>query len=201
MSIGRSSKGLFALGGTGAIILTVASVIMAVVGLWGLSYPFWERFYRVEYLILITGLVLLFMGSIFVGIALYAFYRQFEHPLGIAGLVFGVTCSTALLVFGAIGMFPPSYVFDSYSPSQLGLTLFWLGLLLFGTTLVIWGITSIVVRKSTNTSGLSLATGIILIVAGCFVPLLPLTSVGFVLLLAAQIMNAIVLLKMSISPD
>jgi hypothetical protein len=187
MSSGQG-RGLFALGGTGAIILTVASVIMAVIGLW----PLWTPSYSfVWYLILITGLVLLLIGSIFVGIAYYAFYRHFERPIGIAGLVFGVICSVALLVFAVIGMFPTDL-------SPFGLVLYWLGLLLFGTMLIIWGVASILISKSTSMHGLSLATGIVLIVAGGFVASFFLTFVGFVLLLASQIMNAIVFLKMAV---
>ncbi len=194
MSSGRAGRGLFALGGTGAIILTVASVIMAVIGLWSLWMPGYSF---VWYLILITGLVLLLIGSIFVGIAYYAFYRHFERPIGIAGLVFGVICSVALLVFAVIGMFPVSYGYPYYF-SMFNLVLYWLGLLLFGTMLVIWGVTSIIISKSTSMPGLSLATGIVLIVAGGFVASFFLTFVGFVLLLAAQIMNAIVFLKMAV---
>jgi len=202
MSSGRAGRGLFALGGIGAIILTVASVIMAVIGLW----PLWILSYSfIWYLILITGLVLLLIGSIFVGIAYYAFYRHFERPIGIAGLVFGVICSVALLVFAVIGMFPttygPYYPYYPYYLSPFGLVLYWLGLLLFGTMLVIWGVASIVIRKSTSMPGLSLATGIMLIVAGCFVASFFLTFVGFILLLAAQIMNAIVFLKMAVSQN
>jgi hypothetical protein len=188
MSSGRAGRGLFALGGTGAIILMVASVIMAVIGLW----PLWIPSYSfVWYLILITGLVLLLIGSIFVGIAYYAFYRHFERPIGIAGLVFGVICSVALLVFAVIGMFPTDL-------SPFGLVLYWLGLLLFGTMLIIWGVASIIINKSTSMPGLSLATGIVLIVAGGFVASFFLTFVGFILLLTAQIMNAIVFLKMAV---
>lgn len=202
MSRGQVGRGLFALGGIGAIILTVASVIMAVIGLW----PLWILSYSfIWYLILITGLVLLLIGSIFVGIAYYAFYRHFERPIGIAGLVFGVICSVALLVFAVIGMFPttygPYYPYYPYYLSPFGLVLYWLGLLLFGTMLVIWGVASIVIRKSTSMLGLSLATGIMLIVAGCFVASFFLTFVGFILLLAAQIMNAIVFLKMAVSQN
>jgi hypothetical protein len=195
MSGGQSSRGLFALGGTGAIILTVASVIMAVVGLLPLeilSYSF------LWYLILMTGVVLLLIGSVFVGIAYYAFYRHFEHPMGIAGLVFGTICSVALLVFAAVGMFPTG---DGGFPSLFGWILYWLGLLLFGTMLVIWGAASIVVRKSTRTPSLSLVTGIMLVSAGCFVASFLLTFVGFTLLLTSQIMNAIVLLKMAVSQN
>jgi hypothetical protein len=188
MSSGRAGRGLFALGGTGAIILTVASVIMAVIGL----FPLWWTSYSLMwYLVLITGLVLLLIGSIFVGIAYYAFYRHFERPMGIAGLVFGVICSVALLVFAVIGMFPTDL-------SPFGLVLYWLGLLLFGTMLVIWGVASIIISKSTSMPGLSLATGIVLIVAGGFVASFFLTFVGFILLIAAQIMNAIVFLKMAV---
>jgi hypothetical protein len=197
MSSGQVGRGLFALGGTGAIILTVASVIMAVIGLW----PLWIPGYSfIWYLILITGLVLLLIGSIFVGIAYYAFYRHFEHPIGIAGLVFGVICPVALLVFAVIGMYPMSYgyYYPSYYLSPFSLVLYWLGLLLFGTMLVIWGVASIVIRKSTSMPGLSLATGIVLIVAGCFAASFLLTFVGFILLLASQIMNAIVFLKMAV---
>ena len=197
MSSGQVGRGLFALGGTGAIIMTVASVIMAVFALW----PLWIFSYSfVWYLVLVTGLIQLLIGSVFVGIAYYAFYRHFERPMGIAGLVFGVICSVALLVFGVIGMFPimtygPYY---PYFPSPFGAVLYWLGLLLFGTMLVIWGVASIVIRKSTSMPGLSLATGIVLIIAGGFVASLLLAFVGFVLLLASQIMNAIVFLKMTV---
>jgi len=204
MAGGQVGRGLFALGGTGALILTVASVIMAVITVW----PFWMVGYaRIGfsfewYLILITGLVLLLIGSIFVGIAYYAFYRHFERPMGIAGLVFGVICSAAFLVLAGIGMFPISYgYYYPYYFSLMGFVLFWLGLLIFGTMLVIWGAASIVIRKSTNIPGLSLATGIVLIVAGCFVASFLLSFVGFVLLLAAQIMNAIVFLKMAVSSN
>lgn len=205
MSGGQAGKGLFALGGIGAIILTVASVIMAItylpyiMGLW----PIWIMGYSlVWYLILITGLVLLLIGSIFVGIAYYAFYRRFEQPMSIAGLVFGVIFSVALLVFAAIGMFPISYgpPFPYYT-SPFGPILYWLGLLLFGTMLIIWGVANIVIRKLTNMPGLSLAAGIVLIIAGSFVASFLLTFVGFILLLAAQIMNAIILLKMTFSTN
>lgn len=202
MLSGQYGRGLFALGGTGAIILSIASVLMAVMGLW----PLWITGYSFAwYLILITGLILLLIGSIFVGIAYYAFYRHFEHPMGIASLVFGIICSVALLVFAVVGMFPTGYGYYypdyRYYLSSFGLVLYWLGLLLFGTMLVIWGATSIVVHKSTNMPGLSLATGIVLIVAGCFVASFLLTFVGFILLITAQIMNAILLLKMAMSPN
>ena len=203
MASGQYSRGLFALGGTGAIILSVASVIMAIVGLWSfwmLVYGLWPLWIDtfVWYLILITGLILLLIGSIFVGIANYAFYQHFERPIGIAGLVFGVICSVALLVFAAIGMLP---IGNGNYPSLFGLVLYWVGLLLFGTMLVIWGVASIVARKSTSMPDLSLATGIVLIVAGCFVASFFLTFVGFILLIAAQIMNAILLLKMAMSSN
>jgi hypothetical protein len=197
----EQGRGLFALGGTGAIILTIASVIMAIVGLWPLWAP--QGYSFMWYLILITGLVLLLVGSVFVGIAYYAFYRHYEHPMGIASSIFGVICSVALLVFAVIGMFP---TFTGYYPyyypyylSPFSMILYWLGLLLFGTMLVIWGATSIVIRKSTSMPGLSLATGIVLIVAGCFTASFLLSFVGFILLIDAQIMNAIVFLRMAMS--
>lgn len=199
MSSGRAGRGLFALGGTGAIILTVASVIMAVMGL----FPLWLFSYGfMWFIILVTGLVLLLIGSIFVGIAYYAFYKHFEHPIGIAGLVFGIICSAALVVFALIGMFPMTrYYYPPYHLYPTEIILYWLGLLLFGTMLVIWGVASIVVRKSTSMPGLSLATGIVLIVAGSFVASFVLTFVGFILLLAAEIMNAIVFLRMAFSTN
>ena len=209
MSSGQG-KGLFALGGTGAIILTVASVIMSFVGLMTVNglmaynrlWPLWMVIDSFAwYLVLITGLVLLLIGSIFVGIAYYAFYRHFDHSMGIAGLIFGIMCSVSLLVFAAIGMFPsrPSIYPDYLSPFSWAL--YWLGVLLFGTMLVIWGIANMVVRKSTSMPGLSLAAGIVLIIGGCFVASFLLTFVGFILLLTSQIMNTIVFLKMALSSN
>jgi len=193
MSYGQSGRGLFALGGTGAIILTVASIIMAIFGLW----PLWIIEYGfIWYVILITGLVLLLIGSIFVGIGYHAFYLHFERPIGIAGLAFGIICSVAFLFFAAIGMLPTS---PSYYPLYTAdLLLYWLGLLLYGAMLVIWGVTSILVRNSTGISGLSLAVGITMIIAGAFVTSFLLSFVGFVLLFTAQIMNAIVFLKTAV---
>ena len=210
MSSGQAGKGLFALGGTGTIILTVASVIMAFIGLMAVNglmvfNRVWDPWIIIDsfawYLILVIGLVLLLIGSIFIGIAYYAFYRHFERPMSIAGLIFGIVCSVSLLVFAAVGMFPVRFgIYPDYL-SPFSWVLYWLGMLLFGTMLIIWGITSIVVRKSTNTPGLSLATGIILIVAGCLVASFLLTFVGFTLLLTSQIMNTIVFLKMAFSSN
>jgi len=211
MSRGQPSKGLFALGGTGAIILTVASVIMAVVGWltvigWLSVTRFWQLWIMIDsfvwYLVLITGLFLLLIGSVFVGIAYYALYRQSEQPMVIAGLVFGVICSAALLIFGVIGMFPTGY--SNYFPDYLSTfnwVLYWLGLLLFGTMLIIWGAANIVVRKSTSMPGLSLASGIVLMVAGCFVASFVLAFVGFALMFSSQIMHAIVFLKMAMAAN
>jgi len=209
MSSGQG-KGLFALGGTGAIILTVASVIMAFVGLMAVNglmaynrlWPLWMVIDSFAwYLVLITGLVLLLIGSIFVGIAYYAFYRHFDHSMGIAGLIFGIICSVSLLVFAAIGMFPSGPSIYPYYLSPFSWVLYWLGVLLFGTMLVIWGIANMVVRKSTSMPGLSLAAGIVLIIGGCFVASFLLTFVGFILLLTSQIMNTIVFLKMALSSN
>lgn len=188
MSSGQPSRGLFTLGGTGAIILAIASAIMAIAGFFPVllsSYSF------ILYLTIIAGLVLLLISSIFIGIAYYAFYRHFSQPMGMACLVFGVIFSVALFAFAAIGTFP-------LFPSSFGLVLYWLGLLLYGTLLVIWGVSNIVIRTSTSMPGLFLASGIVLIVAGCFVASFLLNFIGFVLLLAAQIMNAIVFLKMAV---
>jgi len=210
MSAGQQGRGLLALGGTGAIILTATSVIMTVIGLMavnglmvvnGLWLPWITIDIFVWYLILITGLVLLLIGSIFIGIAYYAFYRHFERPMSIAGLVFGVICSAGLLVFAGVGMLPTGPGSFPYHLSPYSWVLYWLGLLLFGTMLVIWGAANMAIRKSTNTPGLSLATGIVLIVAGCFVASFLATFVGFILLLASQIMNAIVFLKMAMSSN
>jgi len=209
MSSGQG-RGLFALGGTGAIILTVASVIMAFVGLMAVNglmayYGLWPLWIEIDsfawYLILTTGLVLLLIGSIFIGIAYYAFYRHFELSMGIAGLIFGIICSVSLLVFAAIGMFPSGPGTYPYNLYQFSWVLYWLGVLLFGTMLVIWGVANIVIRKSTNMPGLSLATGIVLIVAGPFVASFLLAFVGFILLIAAQITNTIVFLKMAVTSN
>jgi len=149
MTGGQLGKGLFALGGTGAIILTVASVLMAVIGWlaaisWLAVIRLWPFLIIIDgfiwYLTLTTGLVLLLIGSIFVGIAYYAFYRHSERPVAIAGLVFGIICPVSFLVFAEIGMLPTGYGYlYPFYLSSVSWVLYWLGLLLFGTMLVIWG--------------------------------------------------------------
>ncbi|MEM3586019.1 MAG: hypothetical protein QXO71_01740 [Candidatus Jordarchaeaceae archaeon] len=167
--------------------------------------------------------ILLIPTLILLGVGLYGLGKIEGKAMGIVSLIFGIigaVLATILLLEGAasggttitaaslwimmnsgplflFGTTPPliKFVFliDMLGVPTVNTGLLWLGLLVLGITITIFGATFILVREGLESPGLSVATGVLFILAGIFLflgVLLPWLS--FIFLFVALIMAALV---------
>ena len=196
---GTPTRAPFIVGAIGAISSGFAALLTMIFGgllfavlLYGVRYgPSYDM--RMSIGGIITGIILA-IGLILAGIGYLGLRRNYGAGTGAAGFAFSIIVCVfifASVVFDMIalgyrGPYPwrdPWYVIYILSA---GFTL-----LLFGVTQVLWGAAHIRTRKFTGKSGLSMATGIMLIISGALTMSVVLTFIGIMLFLISEILATI----------
>ncbi|MDH5691349.1 MAG: DUF2180 family protein [Candidatus Bathyarchaeota archaeon] len=188
---GVPTKGFFIVGGIGSIMNVVAAILLFFGTLW---FSGGWRWYRLD-IIDMSGAVLVFIGTLLAGIGYLGIRRNYGSAMGTASFAMGIVTGLFFivqLVVNVIAYSSYDYYHDYYdSPWYVvSLIVFLAALVIFGASQIIWGATHIVTRKFVN-SGLSLATGILLIIAGSLTASFLLSFIGIILFLAAEIMVTI----------
>jgi len=187
---GVPTKGFFIVGGIGSIMNVVAAILLFFDTLW-FSGGWWYRLDIID----MSGAVLVFIGTLLAGIGYLGMRRNYGSAMGTASFAMGIVTGLFFiiqLVVRVIAYGSYDYYYDYYdSPLYLVSVIFFLAaFVIFGASQIIWGATHIVTRKFVN-SGLSLATGILLIIAGSLTASFLLSFIGIILFLAAEIMVTI----------
>lgn len=161
--------------------------------------------------------LLLFLTLILTGIGLYGLGKIEGKSMGVVSLVVGIIAAVLVLLLlsggavtgsntptiisliisiyapGLITQFPISVIVLMGGVPHVNILLLSLGLLVFGVTLIIFGATFINVREGLDSSTLSLATGILSIIAGIILFFMVLlASIAFIILFVIFIMAALV---------
>jgi len=156
---GKPSRAFFVVGGVGCIVNTVAAIWFFLLKLDIFSLPFlglssW-----------VIGYILLAIGLILASIGYFGMRRNYDSRIGLAGFVVGIITSVLFLlwtVWDYIAVFPinGSWMLVVY----FEVTIY----NIFFIMMILWGITHIITRRFTGRSGLSFATGIMLIMTAIF---------------------------------
>lgn len=126
------------------------------------------------------------------GIGYLGIRRNYGSAMGIVSFTFAIVSLVLIILFSIAGMTLYYTYPGEWARAQIMQGLWFIP---FGITQIIWGATHIVTRKFTGKSGLSLATGIILILAGGLAMTLILSFLGMALFFAAEIMASILFFK------
>jgi hypothetical protein len=196
---GVPSKAQFIVGGVGSILNTIASIPMFIfaIALWIAIISYYEEEYTYLYSLLavgIVGFILLIIGIIMAAIGYFGFRRNYGSGMGTASFVFAIIVTVLLIIIAFIDIAiiyagEPYYEYATTWAIVLVGQVIWFQL--FGIMQILWGATHIVTRKFTGHSGLSLATGIMLIIAGILTLTFVMTSIGIALFFVAEIMASI----------
>jgi hypothetical protein len=188
---GVPNRAFFIVGGIGTIMNVVAAILLLFV-----DNLFLGRVFYQTSLIDLVVVILLFTGILLMGIGYLGIRRNYGSSMGIASFIMGLITGILFLVKWVIGFIaygPDVYFYDYYDSP---LYIFWISLfiiawVIFGVSQIIWGATHIVTRKFVI-SGLSLATGIMLIIAGAFSISVLLSPIGAILFAVSEILATIV---------
>jgi len=199
---GAPSRAQFAVGGVGSILNTIASIplfIFALALLISLPYYFTDYSYLYSILAIGTiGYILLMIGTIMAAIGYLGFRRNYGSGMGIASFVFAIIAVVLLIIIIIASIIvyagEPYYYYYEYEYTAWWATILvgqiiWF--LLFGVMQILWGATHIVTRKFTGSSGLSVGTGVVLIIAGSLTMTFVLTFIAIALFFVAEIMASV----------
>ena len=202
---GVPSKAEFTVGGIGSILNTIASIPMFLFALALLiSLPhYFEEYYYEEYMsttlaVGIIGFILLIIGIMIAAIGYSGFRRNYGSGMGTASFAFAIVVTVLLIIIAIANVTlirtftytgDPYYEYTAWLAITLVGQIIWF--LLFGIMQILWGATHIVVREFTGKSGLSLATGIMLIIAGSLTMTFAFTFIGIALFFVAEIMASV----------
>jgi len=182
----KPSKAQFTVGGIGSILNVIAAIplfILAIMldsAIFGGPEParaFEEFWYFVP-----------FGGIIMAGIGYLGIRRNYGSAMGIASFAFAIIVLVLLILFSLAGMALYYAYPEEWAAAQVIRGLWFIP---FGIMQILWGTTHIVTRKFTGKSGLSLATGIILILAGGLTMTLILSFIGMGLFFIAEVMASV----------
>ncbi len=120
----------------------------------------------------------------------FGFWRNYGPGIGLGAFVYGIVA----------GVLPPAgtillYLGGPTTQGTLGGLLFFVGILAVGVLFILEGVAFIVSRHFTAMRGLSVAVGILFIVAGSLMETFFLAFVGFFLLIPAFILGGIVMVR------
>lgn len=143
------------------------------------------------------GAFLILLAPIFSGALLvqlpgfWGFRRNYGSRMGLATFVYGLAAVTFFLIVNIILVAVVPGVFLGGVP----LVLFIAAFVTLGALFILQGVAFILVRRFVGSAGLSLATGILFIIAGSFIAvILGIVLGGFFLLVVPMIMGGITLL-------
>lgn len=202
---GIPSRTPFIVGGIGAIISGVAALLVMLLG--GLITMWWLM--GNTELVGIGGMggmasgILLAVGLILAGIGYLGIKRNYGYGIGTAGFAFSIVVCVFLFVsiaFGVIFMSYPYYYLYPYKNPWYAIYIISsiITLILFGIMQILWGIAHINTRQYTGTSGLAMATGIMLIISGALTASVIIAFAGIILFFVSEILAVIVFLMSNI---
>jgi len=208
-------KALFTIGGAGNILTTIASMPLTLVffgtilAISQTSFRYYKPFFGGETstVPIFSILVFTFIGIIFAAIGYLGAYKNYGSGVGAAGFAFSLVAAIMFMVYaGAIAVYLSTeeweWRFNFYYYSEAArvflLLVFIITCILFGIMLILWGATHIVTRRFTGHSGLSTATGIMMIVSGALTLSTILSSVALSLLFVTEILATILFFIMKI---
>jgi len=161
---GRSGKALFSVGAVGCGINTIAAIWFSL-GIFipfGLSFwPYYESYWTIGYFLLVTGLSLACVGYL-------GTHRNYGSGAGAAGFAVAIVVSILFILCTLWEVIVhPIY---PYSRMYWWLREYVMATIyeIFFAMVITWGVTHINTRRFTGISGLSLATGIMLILTAVF---------------------------------
>jgi len=203
------SKSLFYVGGAGSILSAIMSLLLLIVSgfltLWIIGASSYYYSTQYQYLMSVVGVssimnIILAIALILAGIGYLGMRRNYGSGTGAAGFAFSIVACVFLFLTAAFGIIAASYPYYTYPYYYYNpWTVIWLiamilTYLLFGIMQILWGAAHITTRKHTGYSGLAIATGIMLIIAGAFTMTIFLTFVGWILFFISEIMATVTFL-------
>jgi len=205
---GVPSRAPFIVGGVGTIISGVAA-LLSLFGGFGNIFAFAYYAYGV-YLTFGFGSILFFIMGIILGVGLLlagigylGIKRNYGPGTGTAGFAFSIVACVFLfasVAFSIIGLsYPYYYPYYPYYPYYnpwytIFISTVVITLILFGVMQILWGAAHINSRQFTGNSGLTLATGIMLIISGALTACVILAFIGMILFFVSEILATIVFL-------
>jgi len=190
----RPGKGQFMVGGIGSILNVLASIplfilaVMLFVAIFGGNIP--TSYYSQEFWYFWP-----FGPIIMAGIGYLGLRRNYGSAMGVASFAFAIITVVLLIVLSLASM--AAYYEYGWRVAQV-IQGMWFNP--FGVMQIVWGATHIVNRKFTGRPRLSLATGIMLILAGIFTATGIIAFVGIALFFAAEIMASVLFFKSEVHP-
>ena len=195
---GVASKTQFTIGAAGAIISGIIALLFMfssgfAVFWWFLGISSSGFFNFIAFIVAIA----LVVGLLMAGLGYLGIKRSFGRGIGTAGFAFSIIVSVFLLVNAVLGLIALVSYTGRYSTNLWSVIYMIWGLVtvvMFGVMQILWGVAHIQIRQHTVNPGLTMATGIITIIAGALTISWLASSVGIVLFFVSQIMAFIVFL-------
>jgi len=200
------SKTPFYVGAAGSILSTIMAILLLIFSgfgfltLFGVS-SYYSGYAAYAYVIGVIGIssildIILAIALILAGIGYLGMKRNYGSGTGTAGFAFSIVACVFLLISAAFGIIAASYPYSYYYYYTNPWLVLWviamfLTYIMFGIMQVLWGAAHITTRKHTGYSGLAIATGIMLIIAGAFTMTIFLTSIGWILFFISEIMATV----------
>lgn len=165
----QGSRALFVVGAVGCIVNTLAIIGLLFTGLVG--YMHIDLIYIMSYTLLVIGLILASVG--YLGIR-----RNYASGVSMAGFAVGIVASILFLLWAVLEIM--NYLFGINVWWTLAEIISYMGYWqissyvlstiydIFFVLLILWGVAHITTRRLTGKSGLSMATGIMLILTAVF---------------------------------
>jgi hypothetical protein len=156
------SKAFFIVGGVGCVVNTVTAMWLFLASLAVIAA--YDQFPW------IVGCILLIIGLSLASIGYLGMRRNYGSGVGVASFAVAIVVSVLFLIWTVwlVVGYPPGY-FRYYEDYWLLQTYIWATIYeIFFAMMVLWGVTHITTRRFTDKSGLSAATGIMLIITAVF---------------------------------
>jgi len=199
-------RALFIIGGVGSVLTTIATIPLTLVFFATFlvmpqtTFQYYRPFFGGEASIpvMVSVLVFAFIAIIFSAIGYLGSYKNYGSGSGAAGFAFGIVVPVMLMVYavGIVAFLTSEYwYYYYYHYNEIAraflIIAFIVTCILFGIMLILWGVTHIGTRRFTGHSGLSTATGIMLIISGALMLSTVLSFVALGLLFIAEILATI----------
>ena len=198
---GIPTRAPFVVGGVGAIISGVAS-LLSFFG--GFGNIFWHNLGWGSIWAILGGIIL-GVGLILAGIGYKGIKRNYGVGTGTAGFAFSIVVCVFVFVNVALGIIGFSYEngVPYYRDPEYAWYIFYIGstviaVILFGVMQILWGAAHINSSKYTGTSGLTMATGIMLIISGAMTASVIAAFAGIILFFVSEILAVLVFLMSNI---
>ena len=158
-----TGRAFFICGAVGCIINIVAALLYFVPVL-----SIFFELYLTSYMYL-AAYILFGVGVILASIGYLGIRRYYDSGLGLISFILAIISAVGFLAYGASSIVFEQLNVSYYSDIALMFQLSWIVILnIFFVALILWGVTHIVNRRSTGKSGLSITTGIFLILTAIF---------------------------------